>query len=184
LPKKNLDLTRIHTIAFDFDGVFTDNKVWVDQDGRESVRCDRADGLAFDMLRAFQRQEKLNFDCFILSKEPNPVVLSRAKKLKLPCHHNISNKLLFMKEYLTQVTCQKSAFDGLLYVGNDLNDFSLMSYAGYGIAPCDAHPMIRNIADIVLTKRGGEGCVREVIEHLIGIDLLSKEKLHELISNC
>jgi 3-deoxy-D-manno-octulosonate 8-phosphate phosphatase (KDO 8-P phosphatase) len=184
LSEKNLDLTQIHTVAFDFDGVFTDNKVWVDQDGRESVRCDRADGLAFDMLRAFQQQEKLKFDCFILSKEPNPVVLSRAKKLKLPCYHGITNKLLFMEEYLIQKNHQKNFFEGLLYVGNDLNDFSLMSYAGYAIAPHDAHPMIRNIADLVLTKRGGEGCVREVIEHLIGIDLLSKEKLHELISNC
>jgi len=41
----------LHTIVFDFDGVFTDNKVWVDRDGRESVRCDRADGLALDFLR-------------------------------------------------------------------------------------------------------------------------------------
>ncbi len=52
-------LETIHTVVFDFDGVFTDNKVWVDQDGRESVRCDRADGLALDLVPAFQRQGKL-----------------------------------------------------------------------------------------------------------------------------
>jgi 3-deoxy-D-manno-octulosonate 8-phosphate phosphatase (KDO 8-P phosphatase) len=53
LPSVN----EIHTIVFDFDGVFTNNKVWVDQDGRESVCCDRSDGLAFDILRIFQRKK-------------------------------------------------------------------------------------------------------------------------------
>ena len=57
----------IHTVAFDFDGVFTDNKVWVDQFGHESVRCDRGDGLAFDLIRAYQKQEKLTANFFILS---------------------------------------------------------------------------------------------------------------------
>ncbi len=89
MPKPFPALAAIHTVAFDFDGVFTDNKVWVDQDGRESVRCDRGDGLAFDLVRAFQKRGKLNAEFFILSKEPNPVVLGRARKLKLDCHHGI-----------------------------------------------------------------------------------------------
>ena len=76
-------LANIHTVVFDFDGVFTDNKVWVDQDGRESVRCDRGDGLAFDLLRNFKSKKKFDAEFFILSKETNAVVLARAKKLKL-----------------------------------------------------------------------------------------------------
>jgi 3-deoxy-D-manno-octulosonate 8-phosphate phosphatase KdsC-like HAD superfamily phosphatase len=44
------ELKNIHTIVFDFDGVFTNNKVWVDEDGKETVRCDRSDGLGFDLL--------------------------------------------------------------------------------------------------------------------------------------
>ena len=69
MPKPLPPLAAIHTVAFDFDGVFTDNKVWVDQDGRESVRCDRGDGLAFDLVRAFQLRGKLNAEFLILSKE-------------------------------------------------------------------------------------------------------------------
>ena len=69
-------LETIHTVVFDFDGVFTDNKVWVDQDGRESVRCDRADGLALDLVRAYQRQGKLQAELFILSKENAPGIVT------------------------------------------------------------------------------------------------------------
>ena len=78
MPKPFPVLKTIHTVAFDFDGVFTDNKVWVDQNGRETVRCDRGDGLAFDLVRAFQREGKTTANFFILSKEANPVVLARA----------------------------------------------------------------------------------------------------------
>ena len=82
----------LHTIIFDFDGVFTNNKVLIDQEGRESVQCDRGDGLAIDLLRNFSKKNYWNIDFFILTTEKNKVVLSRAKKLKLQCYCGI-NKL-------------------------------------------------------------------------------------------
>ena len=75
--------------SIDFDGVFTNNKVLVDQNGRESVYCDRADGLAFDLVRAFKKMGLIDAKFFIISKEKNPVVIARAEKLKLICHHMI-----------------------------------------------------------------------------------------------
>lgn len=185
MPKPFPNLADVHTVAFDFDGVFTDNKVWVDQDGRESVRCDRGDGLAFDFVRAFQRQGKLNAEFFILSKEANPVVLARARKLKLDCHHGVGNKLAFMKEYLKKrFPLVPDSFSGLIYVGNDLNDLPLMQYAGYSVAPIDAHPRVQEMAHLVLEQRGGEGFVRAFIERLLGINQLSKDEVNELVSNC
>lgn len=170
---------------FDFDGVFTDNKVWIDQDGRESVRCDRGDGLAFDFVRAAQRAGKLAAEFFILSKEPNPVVLARAKKLQLVCHHGIKNKLQFITEYLSaRRPGIENPLDGLVYFGNDLNDFPIMCRAGYAVAPVDAHPMVKSVAHLILDQRGGEGCVRAFIERLLGIDKFTKEEIDELISNC
>ena len=175
----------IHTVAFDFDGVFTDNKVWVDQEGRESVCCDRGDGLAFDFVRAFQRQGKLNAEFFILSKETNPAVLVRARKLKLDCQHGVGNKLAFMRDYLTKRFPKvPNPFAGLIYVGNDLNDLPLMQSAGYAVAPMDAHSMVREMAHLVLEQRGGEGFVRAFIEHFLGINQLSKDEINELVSNC
>lgn len=178
-------LKDIHTVAFDFDGVFTDNKVWVDQDGRESVRCDRGDGLAFDFIRAFQRKAKLDVEFFILSKESNSVVLARAKKLKLVCHHGVSDKLNFMIQYLNnKLPNHTDPFSGLIYLGNDLNDLPLMRRAGYAVAPSDAHPLVRKIAHLTLEQCGGEGFVRTFIEQLLGITQLSREEIDELISNC
>lgn len=178
-------LSEIHTVVFDFDGVFTDNKVWVDQDGRESVRCDRGDGLAFDLVRAFKRRGKLKAEFFILSKETNPVVLARARKLKLDCQHGVGDKLAFMTKYLAdRIPDHASPFAGLVYLGNDLNDLPLMRRAGFAVAPLDAHPMVYHIAHLAMPQRGGEGFVRAFIELLLGINNLSKEEIDELISDC
>ena len=76
----------IHTLIFDFDGVFTDNKVWVGLNGSEWVRCDRADGLAMDILRSAGRRGRVEADVFILSTETNPVVRERAEKLRIARH--------------------------------------------------------------------------------------------------
>lgn len=189
MPDRSLPpLAVVHTVAFDFDGVFTDNKVWVDQDGQESVRCDRGDGLAFDLVRAFQALGRINAEFFILSKEPNPVVLARAKKLKLVCHHGIGDKLGFMEEYLsTRFPTDLKPFAGLIYLGNDLNDLPLMRRAGFSVAPSDAHSWVQQIADLVLEQRGGEGFVRSFIEHLFGMKQLpvkEREEMYEIISNC
>lgn len=181
LPK----LSDIHSIVFDFDGVFTDNKVWVDQDGRESVRCDRGDGLAFDILRAYQKQGKIEADVFIVSKETNPVVQARAQKLKLDCYNATRDKLTFMTQHLAaNFPDSVDPFAGLVYVGNDLNDLPIMRKAGYGVAPSDAHEKVLEIADLVLPQRGGEGFVRAFIEQLLGINQLTDRELDELISNC
>lgn len=185
MPKSFPELTSIHTVAFDFDGVFTDNKVWVDQDGRESVCCDRGDGLAFDMVRAFQSQGKINAEFFILSKESNPVVITRAQKLKLDCRHNIGDKLSFMREYFAnRFPSNSNSFEGLIYLGNDLNDLPLMRKAGFSVAPADAHHKVKEISHLVLPEQGGDGFVRAFIEILFGINLLTEEEIDELIFNC
>ncbi|MBD2428490.1 hypothetical protein [Phormidium sp. FACHB-1136] len=172
----------IHTLIFDFDGVFTNNKVWVDQAGNEWVRCDRGDGLAFDLLRTFMSRIDWPLQYFILSKEKNPVVLARANKLKIPCHQGISHKLAFVKTYLSdrfseEINPQK----GLIYLGNDLNDLAVMRFAGYSVAPSDAHPVIQQSASRILEQRGGEGFVRAFIELFLGIDQLDVDTLLEIV---
>lgn len=177
------NLRDIHTVVFDFDGVFTDNKVWIDQDGRESVCCDRGDGLAFDIVRAFQRRGKLSVEFFILSKESNSVVLARAKKIKLDCYHGVGDKRTFMREYLEKkFPSDLNPFSGLVYLGNDLNDLPLMRDAGYVVVPSDAHPKALEAAHLVLEQKGGQGFVRAFVELLLGINALSKDEIDELVS--
>jgi len=176
-------LTAIHTVVFDFDGVFTDNKVWIDQNGKESVRCDRGDGLAFDLVRAFQCNGRLAAEFFILSKEANPVVLSRAKKLQLDCHHGIQNKLDFMTAHLgARFSGHANPFAGLVYLGNDLNDLPLIRRAGYSVVPNDAHPLVKKYANLILPQNGGEGFVRAFIEELLDIKELPIEELCKFLS--
>ena len=69
-------IRKIRLIAFDFDGVFTDNMVYVLQDGSEAVRCNRSDGIGL------QKLNKLGIKTVIISTESNPVVSARAQKLK------------------------------------------------------------------------------------------------------
>ena len=86
--KKKISLKNLDTIFFDFDGVLTDNKVYINQQGEEMVQCNRADGLAFEVIK------KLKINCFILSTENSDIVLTRAKKLKISAFNNLSDKFL------------------------------------------------------------------------------------------
>jgi len=175
----------IHTVVMDFDGVFTDNKVWVDQHGVESVRCDRGDGLGFDLIRAFQKREKLATTFMILSKESNPVVISRASKLRIPCFNGIENKLAYLKAFLADTRpMDKDPMSGVIYLGNDLNDLPTMRRVGFSVAPIDAHPRVKQVASIVLDMNGGNGFVRAFIEKFLNIHLMTEEQIDELILDC
>ena len=168
----------IHTIIFDFDGVFTDNKVWVDQKGNETVCCDRGDGLAFDVLRKFMTNNRWNLNYFILSRETNAVVSARAKKLKIDCEQSVINKGDFVQSYLNK-KCLNST--GLLYVGNDLNDLEIMSVGGWFVAPVDSHPKILESADVIFPQKGGQGFVRAFIEDLINVNKMETKEILNLL---
>lgn len=177
-------LAQLHTIVFDFDGVFTDNKVYVMQNGMEAVRCDRADGLAVDLLRRHRRGPAPRLDVLIISTERNPVVAARARKLGLKCRQAEGDKLAFLTTYLRRrYPTLQDPFAGLLYVGNDLNDLSIMRRAGFSVAPHDAHAMVKRVAGTVLSQNGGEGFVRELVERLLSVKAFTPEEIDELVSD-
>lgn len=170
---KNFSIYNIQAIIFDFDGVFTNNKVYVDQNGNEIVECNRSDGLAFDLLRKFLKEKSLKIKLFILSTETNPVVLARAKKLKIECYQGVNNKLDFIKIKFPK---KENSNNKIIYLGNDLNDYLAMKYCHYSISPSDSHEKILSISDHILSSKGGEGCIREFCEKIIkasGTDILS-----------
>ena len=158
-----ISLDNIDVFVFDFDGVLTNNLVQIDENGKESVSCSRADGLAFDVLR------KLNKSVYILSTEKNPVVLARAKKLKVKVLQGIKNKADTLS-----ILSESKEYDlsRILYVGNDLNDFHAMKICGYSACPIDSHIKIKEISNIVLNTRGGEGVVRELLEEVFDLDFI------------
>ena len=80
-------LRDVKLLVFDFDGVMTDNRVLVFEDGREAVLCSRGDGMGLDLLK------KSGLPLAVISKEVNPVVSARCRKLKIPCEQGIDDKL-------------------------------------------------------------------------------------------
>jgi N-acylneuraminate cytidylyltransferase len=142
-------------VVFDFDGVFTDNRVLVDQDGRESVFCDRGDGMAIEWLN------RSGIPGLILSKERNPVVAARAKKVGLPVAQAVDGKAEFLKQW-----CAEEGVDlaKVIYIGNDLNDVECFEIVGCAVAVGDAVPEVKEAADAVLSRPGGCGAIRELIE--------------------
>lgn len=151
-------LAAIRAVAFDFDGVFTDNRVLVSQSGEEFVFCDRGDGMAIEFLRS------AGIHLVIISKEPNPVVSARARKLSLEVHQGIDDKLPIFRQWLTTkgVDARECA-----YMGNDVNDVECLRHAGLAVVPSDSHPTAIAVADMVLTKPGGRGAIREFADALI-----------------
>lgn len=148
---------RIKLIVYDFDGVMTDNRVYVDQDGRESVAANRSDGLGIGMIR------KLGIEQCILSTETNPVVQARATKLGLEATHGVSDKASALIEL---AATKNVSLAEILYMGNDTNDSDAMGLAGFKVAPADAHPAILALADYITEAPGGYGAIRELADVL------------------
>jgi N-acylneuraminate cytidylyltransferase len=147
----------IKLLVTDFDGVHTDGKVTVSQDGVESVRCSRRDGLGVGLAK--QRGLKV----LILSKEKNPVVLRRAEKLGVECIHGCDHKLRALESWIRNAGLH---WDEVAYLGDDVNDLECLQVAGLACCPSDAVPMVKRAADLVLQARGGDGCVREMIDFI------------------
>ncbi len=143
-------------VVFDFDGVMTDNRVLVAEDGRESVFCSRADGLGVQMLL------RAGVGCLVLSTETNPVVSARAAKLGVECVQGLGDA---KGEALRGILSDR-ALDPVTvaYVGNDVNDIECLRQVGVPICVADAWPAVRRAARFVTARRGGDGAVREVCD--------------------
>ena len=89
---------RIDLLVFDFDGVMTDDRVWVDQDGHEIVAANRSDGLGVAMLR------KIGIRMVVLSTETNPVVTARCRKLELTAIQGVGDKQAALQSFLNRGT--------------------------------------------------------------------------------
>ena len=149
---KDLDL-----IVYDFDGVMTDNRVLVDQNGREAVFCSRADGLGVGMIR------DLGVAQMILSTEANPVVSARAAKLNLPVVQGCADKAQALSRLMHERNLDPAR---VLFLGNDVNDLAAMLLVGWPAAPADAAPEILEMARYVTRAVGGKGVVRELARDL------------------
>lgn len=154
----NLLLRNLRAIVFDFDGVFTDNSVTVDQNGVESVRCWRSDGLGLSRIQGF------GLKTLIISTEANPVVSVRARKMKTECVQGVDDKAAAIVAWCTTAGIPLSH---VAFVGNDINDIPAFQKVGLPIGVADAYEEISPFIKYVTRTAGGYGAVREVCDLIV-----------------
>jgi N-acylneuraminate cytidylyltransferase len=145
----------VDAVVTDFDGVHTDDRALVLQDGTEGVLVSRSDGAGVARLLA------AGIPLMILSVEQNPVVAARAAKLGAQVLHGVGDKAAVLKTWLAEQRLDPAR---VAYLGNDLRDLDAMALVGWPVAVYDARPEVRQAARLVLTRSGGAGAVRELAD--------------------
>jgi len=148
-------IRRIRLVAFDFDGVFTDNMVYVFEDGSEAVRCFRSDGIGLQKLK------NLGIETIVISTEANPVVSARAHKLKIRCVQNCRDKRAVLEKTAQD---QGIGLTEVAFVGNDINDLPCLECVALPIVVQDALPDVVPTAIYRTQRPGGHGAVREICD--------------------
>lgn len=156
---KLTDFSKVKLLVLDFDGVLTDNRVYVDQDGREMISCWRSDGIGLSRIK------EVGVKTLVISSEVNPVVNKRCAKLGVDCVTGVGDKLSFLKRTLRG---QNLSPQTVCFVGNDLPDMDCLKYVGYPIAVKDSAEEVLRTAKYVTKRGGGAGAVREVCDLIYG----------------
>ena len=151
-------LRAIRLVAFDFDGVFTDNTVYVCEDGSETVRCWRSDGFGLQALT------RAGISVVVISMETNPVVSARCRKLGVRCVQRCNDKRSALQAIAREL---ELSMNQIAFVGNDTNDVGCLKTVGLPVVVQDAHPSVLPHARYRTQALGGHGAVREVCDLIL-----------------
>jgi 3-deoxy-D-manno-octulosonate 8-phosphate phosphatase (KDO 8-P phosphatase) len=154
--KHGFNRADIAYIIYDFDGVMTNNKAIVDENGLESVIVNRGDGLAISIIKEWGISQ------MIISTETNEVVQKRAQKLRIDCLNAVSDKLSTLSEFLRNNSIDPTK---VIYIGNDINDLEAMKIVGHPVAPADAADEVKQIASLIVDVNGGDGVIRRLLDY-------------------
>ncbi len=157
-PRRRTWPVHVKLLALDFDGVMTDNRVWVSREGEELVAVNRSDGMGLRLL------QEHGVEVVVLSSEESELVASRCRKLDLRWYMGAKDKLPVLLGFLAD---RGIAPEETIYVGNDINDLPCMEAVGFGVAVQDAHPEVLHHADRILGSPGGRGAVREICDLIL-----------------
>jgi 3-deoxy-D-manno-octulosonate 8-phosphate phosphatase (KDO 8-P phosphatase) len=150
-----MNFKQIKLLALDFDGVLTNNHVWITEDGIESVRCNRSDGIGLSRIK------KLGIQIYIISTEENKVVTKRANKLKVPAIQGVEDKKAVILKLSNDLNI---SLKNIAFLGNDINDIPAFEVVGIPMGVADSFEEINSKIIFKTQKNGGEGAVREVCD--------------------
>jgi len=153
---------KIKLFVFDVDGVLTDGSLYVFNDGEQARKMNIKDGFALQLA------VKKGYGMLVISGAYSEAVQKRLEKLGITdVLMKVTDKRETLLRYLEE---KKISAEHVLFMGDDIPDYSVMKMAGLACAPANAAPEIRSIAHFISTSNGGEGCVREVIEKVLKIN--------------
>lgn len=148
-------LKNIKLFVTDVDGVMTDCGMYYTEKGDESKKFNTKDGMGIQLLR-----EK-GIKTAIITKENTKIVHNRAEKLKIDeLYQGIEDKLVAFEDLRKKYNLDYSE---IVYVGDDINDIPVLEKAGISFCPSDAVDEVKDVCDYVLSKRGGQGVIREIV---------------------
>ena len=153
----------VDAIAMDFDGVLTDGTFWWGPDGEEWKQ------LSFTDVMGVSLGTKRGLRFAIISGEESPLIDRYAKKMKIDdvfkgCRNKGAALIAFSERHRLELS-------RVAYIGDDVNDLPALRIAGLSAAPSDAHPEVRAAVDRVLTRPGGRGAIRELIDAVLAESL-------------
>ena len=152
----------IRTFVFDVDGVLTDGSLLATEEGHLLRRMNIQDGFALQLA------VKKGYKIWIISGAKSEAVRARLNKLGVTdVHIGIETK----KELLLEIAEEsKTHFDSILYMGDDVPDYAAMQLCGLPCCPADAVDEIKEVARYISPSKGGEGCVRDVVEKVLKLN--------------
>jgi 3-deoxy-D-manno-octulosonate 8-phosphate phosphatase (KDO 8-P phosphatase) len=152
----------VRTFVFDIDGVLTDGTVFVFESGEQVRRMNIKDGYALQLAI------KKGYRVVVISGGNAEGVRLRLDKLGIKdVFLQIENKKQKLEQYIRE---NQLDWKEILFMGDDIPDYEIMKLAGLPCAPADAAASIRHISKYISTARGGEGCVRDVIEKVLKLN--------------
>lgn len=150
----------IKMIISDFDGIMTDNCIYIDDDLKISRKVNFKDIMAVSLLR------KAGIDLVFISGEKNPIIDLLTERFSLvESHQNIRVKVDVLKSLVEKYNLKQEEF---LYIGDDINDIDCLNFAQTRITVPNSTPAVRQVDKIQITSEvGGNGAFREVVDCLL-----------------
>ncbi len=163
----------IELIVLDVDGTMTDSRISYTESGDEVKSFNVKDGLG---IASWMRLGK---KVAIITGRRSKIVERRAAELHIEyCYQGIKNKRETLSALLQKLGL---SYENVATIGDDLNDYTMLKDVAISFVPKDACVVVERIATVTLSKRGGEGAVREMIDYLIEKEGLTDE-LHRIWS--
>lgn len=159
---EELNVSQIQLIVLDIDGTLTDGGIYITESGEEFKKYNTKDGMA--IKRLIRKGMHVGF---ISASKSVKSVIRRAEMLGVEyCYVGDDPKPSILEQWMADLGL---TYEQVLFMGDDINDLEVMQKSGIAVCPADASPAVQAIADLVLTRNGGNACFRELVDRYFPI---------------